>query len=697
MRERLAGLGRLPVWAVVATVAGVGAFGLAQPLLDLLGRNPEFFIARRFPARDIILLTVALLAIPVVSVVPALLLRLAGRIPAAIAHLITLAFWVAVTAATVLVALGLTQWSPGVFFGVAAAAGILVAWAFLRFTALQTALTYLGLAPIVFGLWFAFATPTSQLLSSSPSDLPEAGGVENPVPVVILVFDEFPLATVMHADKSLDATHYPNLAELASDGVWYRNAVGVRQQTEEAIPALLTGVGVSTGSIPTIVDHPFNLFTLLSDAYDIAAVENVTELCPGFVCANESRPVEPVRQRWGAVLADLDVVYRHLIFPDAWRADLPPIDQGWGGFDQDTAEEFDIIERFLEKVADDRRLETDRFLATFDDRTDLPPLRFAHFLLPHHPWDLTPDGRVHGAPRPPGRFEVGWGSDPFLVAQGWQRHLLQAAYVDTVIGRVIDRLRRDGLYDEALVVLLADHGITIHPDTEHQRVVNPDTIGSVAAIPMFVKYPTGMAGAPEPGTIDDLRAETTDLVPTVAAVVDVAVPWSVDGLSLLDLHRRGLRTESVMIGSRGAVEIPATDNQAQAVAAEKESWFPDSDPFRLTPRGWEDLLGSTASGEDVDGVSLAIDQEGEIAGYVPGSDPVPSYLSGTLRIEEGVSASEIVAVSVDGVVVAVTYPYEVEGTLATWEAMIDPARVDSGSVPRAWRVEGDAGSPEFTR
>lgn len=698
MKQRLREVGRLPWWAVIGTVAGVGAFGLAQPLLDLLGRNPEFFIARRFPARDILALAAILLIAPAVTALPALFLRLAGAVPAAVAHLGALAFWSAVTAASVLVALGQSDRTPAVFFGAAVLAGLAAAYLFVRYGPFRTAVTYLGLAPIVFGLWFALFTPVSQLLRSSPSDLPEADSVDNPVPVVLIVFDEFPLATAMAGDGSLDSSHFPHLAELAADGVWYRNAVGVRQQTEEAIPSLLTGVGVSTGSIPTIGDHPFNLFTLLSEAYDVAAVENVTELCPSFVCANESRPTEPVRQRWAAVLADVDVVYRYLVLPDAWRAGLPPIDQGWGSFDQSVAEEFDIIERFLERVSDDRRLELVRFLDTFDERTELPPFRFAHFLLPHHPWDLTPDGRVHGAPRPPGRFEVGWGPDPFLVAQGWQRHLLQAAYADHFVGDVIDRLQADGLYDDALVMVLADHGITIRPETEHQRVVTPETYGSVAAIPLFVKYPDGLAAAPQPGTIDDVRAETIDLVPTVAEVVEVTVPWAVDGLSLLDQEGRRGRTESVMLGSRGAVSIPAEDNGAVAVAAEKEAWFPGSDPFLLAPPGWEGLLGATGvTGADSADVSIVVDQAGELAAFVAGSDPVPSYLSGTVQVA-GVEGSDvIVAVTADGEVVSVTYPYEVEGESARWEALIDPALVDAGAEISAWLVQGEAAAPGFVR
>jgi len=48
--------------------------------------------------------------------------------------------------------------------------------------------------------------------------------------------------------------------------------------------------------------------------------------------------------------------------------------------------------------------------------------------------------------------------DPELAIQAQQRHLLQVGFADLALGRVLDRLERTGLYDDALVVVL--DGIT---------------------------------------------------------------------------------------------------------------------------------------------------------------------------------------------------------------------------------------------
>ena len=698
MRSTFEGVGEIRPLAVLASIVGLGTFAVAQPLLDLLGRNPEFFVARRFPAPDIWLLAAGLLIVPLVVACLVLALRAVHRPLGAAAHLLVLAVFGTLAVATILVNAGFGSWPTVLFCVVAAGVAVGLVYLYARFVPVRTGMSYLGLAPFVVAGWFAFATPTSDVLFAARADVPEAVDVGNPVPVVMVVYDEFPLASMVRPDGSLDTEHFPSFGRLAADGVWYRNAVGVHQQTEEAVPSLLTGRVVPEGSIPTTAHHPFTIFSLLSGDYDVEAVENVTELCPPYICGNVSRPVAPAQERWGSVLGDLAVVYGHLVTPDAISESLPPIDQGWGGFVDQDAGEFDIIDRFLTQVTNDRRRDLDRFLESIEGIQHPASFRYAHFLYPHHPWDLTEDGRIHGAPRPPGRDNVGWGDDAFLVAQGWQRHLIQAHWADTMLGRVLDQLQSQGLYDEAMIVVAADHGITIRPGTEHQRVVTDGTTGTISFVPLFVKYPRGFDAAPAPGTIDDLRAETVDVVPTIGDVLDVSIPWNTDGVSLLDEQRRAERTASVMHGSNGDVEISLDIAPLLEVATEQDRWFPGGDPYLLAPPGWEGLLGvRVPEGVDQAGVDVTLAQREDLAAHQPGAEPIPSYLSGTVTVSDGATGSEILAVTADGVVVAVTRSYEPEGNSARWEAMVPPELVDGGAEFEVWLVRGSASRPSFVR
>ena len=129
--------------------------------------------------------------------------------------------------------------------------------------------------------------------------------------------------------------------------------------------------------------------------------------------------------------------------------------------------------------------------------------------------------------RPPGARAPAGGDDVWLVDQAYQQHLTQVGYVDGVIGELIARLEEAGLYDDTMIIVLADHGITVRPGIPHRRVVTEETVGDIAAIPLFIKRPHQ-----EQGGIDDYRAETVDVLPTIADVLGIDLPWTTDGTSL---------------------------------------------------------------------------------------------------------------------------------------------------------------------
>jgi hypothetical protein len=530
-------------------------------------------------------------------------------------------------------------------------------------------------------------------------ELPDLGQVGNPVPVVMLVFDEFPLATMIDGDGRLLADVFPNFAALATDGVWYRNAVGVRQQTEEALPTILSGIGADQGSIPIFSDHQLSLFTLLSDAYDVAAVETVTDLCPDFACTNSSRRIEPFADRWKAVGIDLAVVYGHLSTTRRISDGLPPIDQTWGDFTTGERPEFDIVERFLAEVEDDRRLEVDRLLDTLVFDGDEPALRFGHLLYPHHPWEVSAEGRQTGARRPPGRDGRGWSDDVWLVGQAYQQHILQSQYADTIVGQVIDKLRQQGVYEQALVIVVADHGITIAPGVTDQRLVTEETVGTIAAVPMFVKYPTGQEGV-IPGVIDDVRAETIDLLPTIADVIEMPVPWETEGLSLLD-PKRSSRDSSVMVGRKGPVRFGVDGSEKLAAASLKDTWFLQGDPWTLAPPGWRGWLGrpvSEAASMADDETRITVLQQRLIDDLPEGSDRLPVVLTGTITLDREASGNEIVLAAVDGTVRAVTRVFDSDGRRARFEALIPPELLAPGANDVVlWVADGAPDGPELSR
>ncbi|HEY6635349.1 MAG TPA: hypothetical protein VI141_07015, partial [Acidimicrobiia bacterium] len=218
-----------------AALVVLTVFGLTWPILDLLGRNAEFFLARRSPKGEIVVL--ALAALVVVPVLVGLLgslpgkwgrwlgLGLIGILGTSLAHLYlsrsTMSWWLSVILSVVL--------------------GVALVWAFTRVAPIRQGARYLLAAPVVVLAVFLFTMPVGDVLREPDSALGNPVAVEDPVPVVMVVFDEFPLASIIDGDGDLRSDLYPNFARLAADGTWFRNAVTVEQQTEHSIPAMLTG------------------------------------------------------------------------------------------------------------------------------------------------------------------------------------------------------------------------------------------------------------------------------------------------------------------------------------------------------------------------------------------------------------------------------------------------------------------------
>ena len=122
----------------------------------------------------------------------------------------------------------------------------------------------------------------------------------------------------MDADEQVDAARYPNFAALARDSTWYRNATTVQWLTEQAVPAVLTGIQppMKHNLLPIYADHPHNVFTLLGRSYRVRAIESITQLCPHSICKNDrGSKTAAVSDTAGSLASDAGIVYLHLLLP----------------------------------------------------------------------------------------------------------------------------------------------------------------------------------------------------------------------------------------------------------------------------------------------------------------------------------------------------------------------------------------------
>ena len=143
----------------------------------------------------------------------------------------------------------------------ASALGAAAAVAYVRLPAARTLLTVLGPAPLVFVALFLLVSDVSDLVFPASADV-QAAHVRATAPVVLVIFDEFPVHSLMGADGRVDKRLYPNFARLARDATWYRDTASVDQDTPYAVPAILDGRLPRQDRLPVAADHPRNVFSL---------------------------------------------------------------------------------------------------------------------------------------------------------------------------------------------------------------------------------------------------------------------------------------------------------------------------------------------------------------------------------------------------------------------------------------------------
>ncbi len=674
----------------------VYGFAIAQPLLDLLGRNAEFFVARRSPPFDVI--ATALIVAVLVPLVLGLLVGGLSRLhttTGAVVHWIVLTVLGGVLAVQIFKHTPLADLAGWIQVVLALGVGALLTLAFYRSSPLRGVLRFGAVTPLLFVALFLFVSPVSKVVFGSPAQALGAVAVGKPAPVVMLVFDEFPVASLMDENGDLQRDLYPNFARLADEGTWYRNAIGVQQQTMQAVPAILSGVDPPAGKLPMAADYPNTLFTLLADSYEVTAYEPVTELCPDYACPDSTQPEVSTGQRWRTLGSDLAVISGHLFLPEDFTTGLPSIDHSWSNFaaEQDAIENYDIVAEFNQRVREDRRIQVEQFIDGLAHRGSRPTLDYAHILYPHFPWNALRTGQTYYTPVPnPASVTTGWGSDEWLVDQVYQQHLIQVEFVDTILGRVLDELDRAGVYDDSLIVVVADHGIAIKPNVVHRRVVLPDTVGEIAAVPLFIKRPHQTEGG-----VDDYRAETIDVLPTIADVLEIDLPWSTDGVSL-DSEDRPDRTQSQMNGAKGVVTFGVDGSEARAVAARKIEIFGDDGPYGLAPEGQRDLLDVSVGSLDIEPAGAArgsIDNAEAYANVDLEADRLPITVSGD--VDDGGDAENVVAVVVNGKVAAVTRTYLADDTRSFYAVVPPSAFVDGRNDVELLLVEGSGSSRTLRR
>lgn len=191
-------------------------------------------------------------------------------------------------------------------------------------------------------------------------------------------------------------------------------------------------------------------------------------------------------------------------------------DKGFARYDTGPWRDLDLL--YLARDTLDEALEKNQ-----------PFFGWIHFINPHTPYDyremsahLAPpqeEGRF--ATNVPGSFEI---ESEAELKRARDLYDAEVFFADHLFGALIDHLRQQGVLDNTIILVTADHGEEF---MDHGQIQHNALYEELVRIPMLIRHP----GHPV-STRTDVPFLNIDLLPTIASIVGAEAPADLDGIDL---------------------------------------------------------------------------------------------------------------------------------------------------------------------
>jgi hypothetical protein len=267
--------------------------------------------------------------------------------------------------------------------------------------------------------------------------------------------------------------------------------------------------------------------------------------------------------------------------------------------------------------------------------------------------------------------------------------LLQLEFVDRLVGELVVRMKRAGVFDKSLIALMSDHGESFDVkktpagafrlgELSFRRAVTPRNIEDIAGIAMFVKYPDQ-----HDGDTDDRFVRHTDLLPTILRAVGLQRPGGLIGSDLRDTGYHGHADVAVEKQDGRVISLPAS-KWLQRVAASRTmrlSLFGSGEDSLFTFGPAPTLLGVPVAELQVEPrgkLRANVEQRKQLDAADPGGAFLPAQVFGSLS--GGEAGGRTLAFGLNGVVEATAPSFRrLRGTRLSFSAMLPPERFRRGA------------------
>ena len=174
------------------------------------------------------------------------------------------------------------------------------------------------------------------------------------------------------------------------------------------------------------------------------------------------------------------------------------------------------------------------------------------------------------------------------------RHIMQVGFTDRLIGEMMNHLKDNNLYDNSVIIITADHGVSFSRNKQ-RRAVSVNNASEILSVPLFIK-----GHNQKKGVIIDKNVATIDIIPTLSDILKIPLPWRVDGRSAIkkDFIRKKIKVYTnyiVNFGKTNGIFRPVTDKALLQASRSKTKRFGRDLSFKsithIGPETW--LIGKS--------------------------------------------------------------------------------------------------------
>ncbi len=321
---------------------------------------------------------------------------------------------------------------------------------------------------------------TKPILNLSPTVLSNEDVLPQMPNVIIITMGELRRDHASCYGYSRNTT--PNIDNLAKDGLLFKNAYSLYPKTPYSVGSILTGL------------HPYRIVQDIKESHDNnRSIKHIT--------------LPEILKNYG--------YFSGSIVPDEWHDSKNYWAKGFNLFDNTSATQ---QEHNLQKLTTSPKV-TKKAIDFISKNKDKNFFLYIMYFDPHALYV------------PHSGFSI-WGDSPVDLYDG------EIAFNDHSLGKLLDFIKKEDLYDKTLIVFSADGGEEFgeHGGGSHDHKVYNELLH----IPIIVKLPGGQ------GKEIDYPATTMDIVPTVLSALKIDHKLRLDGVDLLENSNQNKEAKRIL-------------------------------------------------------------------------------------------------------------------------------------------------------